>query len=217
MADTVVLDLDGTISNPHVGIARSINFALSHFGFEPKPEQELARFIGPPLDQTFEVLCGKGPAVVELVAKYRERYVEVGYAENTIYPGVSEVLVSLSEAGVRLGVCTSKRSDIAQKVLEMFGVSNHFSFVHGGDVGITKKDQILELRATGEVTATSWMVGDRDIDILAARAAEMFSAGVLWGFGSKEELDACRPDRLLAKPRDLITIPVMPGGTRLTQ
>ena len=119
-----VFDLDGTISDPAEGIHRSLDYALGAFGHAPIREGELSRFIGPPLDQTFSALvAGATPDhIAALVAKYRERYSDVGFAENVVYPGMPAVLRELDAAGVGLGLCTSKRADFADRILRRFGL-----------------------------------------------------------------------------------------------
>ena len=163
----VVFDLDGTLSNPLVGFARSINHALALQGRPERAPEELARFIGPPLDDTArELTGGDDPAAcARLIADYRQRYGETGYAENTLYDGIPEALHALRAAGATLGVCTSKRVDFAQAILAQFGLRELFSFVSGGDIGVHKWQQLQALRASGRVDAASMMVGDRDVDL----------------------------------------------------
>src|SRR6185503_10304716 len=94
--DVLLFDLDGTLSDPLVGIGRSINYALSHFGYPELPLSQLAVHVGPPLDQSFSAITGLGSATAldGFVAKYRERYGEIGYSENILYPGIPELLLS---------------------------------------------------------------------------------------------------------------------------
>lgn len=141
--------------------------------------------------------------MLALVAKYRERYRDVGYAENTLYPGIADALARLSSDGVHMGVCTSKRRDFAEQILELFGLRPHFNFVNGGDVGVGKGDQLRALLEQGTVRPTSTMIGDRAVDIEAARANGLAAVGVLWGYGTKAELLRVGPDRLLESPMAL--------------
>ena len=123
--DFLVFDLDGTISDPKDGIVRSLNYALSAHGFASQDEIELSTFIGPPLDSTFKALTKSDnpELILSLVAKYRERYSDVGFSENVLYSGISEVLEQLSSiSGLELGICTSKRADFAERILELFGL-----------------------------------------------------------------------------------------------
>ena len=199
-----LFDLDGTISDPITGIARSFNHALTALGFEEVSENRIAKFIGPPLDETFAVLCEteSGKLVDQLVIKYRERFSAVGYSENVLYPGVRKALANLYEKKVHMAICTSKRADYAWKILRMFELDGLFRFVDGGDVGIRKEQQIARMLADGKITGNAMMVGDRSVDLAAAHASGLASAGVLWGYGSREEPERENPSRLFEAPAE---------------
>ena len=140
-SDYLIFDLDGTISDPKVGMARSINFALEYHDFESHEENEIGKLIGLPLDQMYAQLVNATETflVTSLVAKYRERYYEIGYAENILYEGMETSLRYLhSKTESHLGICTSKPANMAQKILENFGLDQLFEFVSGGDIGIEK-------------------------------------------------------------------------------
>ena len=119
---------------------------------------------------------------------------------------IPETLHILRARGYRLGICTGKRVDFADKILEMFGLIHHFAFIDGGDVGISKQQQLQKLRATDTVKADATMIGDRDIDITSAHANGLDAIGVLWGFGSHAELEACGTQRFAANPSDLLEL-----------
>jgi phosphoglycolate phosphatase len=206
--DVIVFDLDGTISDPLVGIGRSINYALSHFGYAEHPLEQLSVHVGPPLDQAFSALTGlsSSSALDGFVTKYRERYGEIGYSENVLYPGIPPAVHRLSESGIKLGVCTSKRVDFAEKILELFGLKSYFSFVSGGEIGRHKWQQLETLLENGVITQSTVMVGDRGVDITAAHRNGLHAAGVLWGHGSREELEAEQPRYLFAKPEELLSL-----------
>ena len=206
--DVVVFDLDGTLSDPLVGIGRSINYALSHFGYAPLELGQLAIHIGPPLDEAFRAITGvqSQDELNGFVAKYRERYADVGYSENVLYPGIREALVALDAAGASLGVCTSKRVDFAEQVLELFDLRSHFRFVDGGEIGIQKWQQIGALLRRGVISSSSVMVGDRSVDLVAAHRNGLQAAGVLWGHGSRSELESERPAYLFASPLELVSL-----------
>jgi phosphoglycolate phosphatase len=206
--DVILFDLDGTLSDPLVGIGRSINYALSHFGYAELPLAQMSVHVGPPLDQAFSAITGlTAPLALDgFVTKYRERYGEIGYSENVLYPGIPPALHSLSQSGMKLGLCTSKRADFAEKILELFGLSSYFSFVSGGEIGVHKWQQIRTLLETGAITQSTVMVGDRAVDITAAHRNGLESAGVLWGHGSRRELEAERPRYLFAKPEELLCL-----------
>ncbi|MCX5727987.1 MAG: HAD hydrolase-like protein [Nitrospirae bacterium] len=202
---TIVFDLDGTISDPLVGISRSFNYALTHFGHAPVAETALLPHIGPPLDDAFRALTGISSAseIAAYVAKYRERYADIGYRENVLYPGVVESLQRLHAMGIPLGVCTSKRGDFAQRILELFEIRSLFRFVDGGDIGTPKWQQLEALIARGAISRDSVMVGDRGVDLQAAHRNGLSSAGVLWGYGSRQELEREHPRFLFAAPNEL--------------
>ena len=202
--DLILLDLDGTISDPISGIAKSINYALAALGFEEVSQSRVAKFIGIPIDETMAALSESESSklVNQLVIKYRERFAAVGYSENSLYPGVLEALMDLHEKKVPLAVCTSKRSDYAQKILQMFRLDSLFRFVNGGDVGTTKQEQIAQMLVKGQITENTIMIGDRAVDLAAAHAGGLTSAGVLWGYGSREELERENPSRLFESPEE---------------
>jgi phosphoglycolate phosphatase len=209
----IVLDLDGTISDPLIGIWRSINHALSGFGYAELTAEQAADCIGPPLDESFARITGTAsPAhLADLVARYRERYAELGYRENALYPGVTEALDALVARGTRLGLCTSKRRDFAEQILDLFGIRDRFDFVNGGEIGVKKSEQLAGLLQAGTIGPGSIMVGDRAVDVLAARANGLAAAGVLWGYGSREELESAGPHRLVERPPQLAELEWVSG------
>jgi phosphoglycolate phosphatase len=209
--DCLVFDLDGTISDPSLGIGRCLNYSLTAFGFPKLIEREVSHHIGPPLDLTFRQITGStsDTLIADMVAKYRERYGEIGYAENTLYPGISDAIHHLAKRQTPMGLCTSKRADFAEKVLELFQLRGYFSFISGGDIGIKKEERLHSLLENKTIGRNAIMIGDRAVDIHAAHANGIGSVGVLWGHGSLIELQEAFPDRLLERPeqlKDLITI-----------
>jgi phosphoglycolate phosphatase len=206
--DLVLFDLDGTLSDPLPGIGRSINYALSTFGYAPLELSKLAMYVGPPLDETFKSIAGiASPGEIDaLVARYRERYADIGYSENALYPGIADALMRLREAGVPLAICTSKRTDFAERILEMFGLRSCFSFVDGGDIGVHKWQQIQGLLSERRISTSTVMVGDRALDMAAAHRNGLQAAGVLWGHGSRAELTSEQPRYLFDSPPELLTL-----------
>ncbi len=203
--DLLVFDLDGTLSDPLEGIGRSINFALEHFGLPTHELSALAKYIGPPLHEAFmEMTAGDAALSQQLVEKYRERYATIGYAENFLYPGIEETLATLSEANVPMGVCTAKRIDFAERVLELFQIRKYFQFVDGGDSNTPKWKQMERLVAQGKVSTASLMIGDRAFDMIAAHRSGLAAAGVLWGYGSREELASESAEYFLNTPSELL-------------
>ena len=204
----LIFDLDGTLSDPALGFVRSVNYSLEAHGISPFEEDDPKKFIGPPLDGAFREILhfDQDKDVSSYVSKYRERYSDVGFSENTLYPGIPDVLVALPGLGFRLGVCTSKRVDFAERILTLFNIRDHFDFVNGAEVGIKKSSQLKELLAQNFINAHSIMIGDRRVDIEAAKANSMSSVGVLYGYGSKQEIEKANPEWIATDPKDLLNI-----------
>lgn len=204
----LLFDLDGTISDPIEGIGRSINHALESRGYKTHPLVDLAKYVGPPLDETFKAITGStdDAEISALIAKYRERYAEVGYSENILYPGIEGAVNTLREKGVPMAVCTSKRQDFADQILRMFGLREKFQFISGGDVGVRKWQQIEALIAEGAINRQAVMIGDRAVDLVAAHKNGLDSVGVLWGYGSRAELESESPRHLLTQPSELVML-----------
>ena len=204
----LIFDLDGTLTDPALGFVRSINFSLVAHGISPLEEENLKKFIGPPLDGAFrEILhLDQEKDVSSHISKYRERYSEVGFSENILYEGIPDVLVALRGLGFRLGVCTSKRVDFAERILTLFDIRQHFEFVNGAEVGVKKSSQLKELMSQNFIDAKSIMIGDRHVDIEAAKANSMRSVGVLYGYGSKQEIEEANPEWIATDPKGLLKI-----------
>lgn len=205
---TLLFDLDGTLSDPLPGFARSINYALESVGLDTRSQQELAQYIGPPLEGTLEALTqSDNPDLIAvLVAKYRERYLDVGYGENALYPGVIDALQELQSAGQRMAVCTSKPERTARLVLDLFELDGYFGFVSGGGIGVAKWMQIEQLLARSSICARTVMIGDRAIDLSAGHRNDVFAGGVLWGYGTCAELEAESPAHLYEHPSDWLSL-----------
>lgn len=208
---TLVFDLDGTLTDPAKGIVRCMNYALTTFDYMARPEHEITALIGPPLESAIAELSGEDDEIriKQLVAAYRERYGEFGFAENTVYPGIFDVLDQLKERQIPMGVCTSKLEKYAIKILKEFNLFDYFDFVSGvaGDSFNSPKSLQLErLLAEGQIDSAAIMIGDRSVDIDAANQNNLKSWGVLWGYGSKEELDTAGAAQLFESPLELLNI-----------
>ena len=206
MKAMLVFDLDGTISNPAAGIGQAINYALGRHGYPLISPDEVARFIGPPLKGTFHELTGaERPVILDLIASYRECYQE-SCIQNEIYPGVADALAELQGQGVSMGICTSKRADFAERILNHLGLRGYFSFISGGDVDIEKWQQLAALKEAGTIPPGSVMIGDRDVDIQAGKRNGLRTGGVLWGFGDRQELESEQTDFLFTQPGEWLGI-----------
>ncbi len=206
----LVFDLDGTISDPLEGMAKSINHALEHFGYPKRTFAELAKYVGPPLSKSFVEMTGVDDPS-PLIAKYRERYSETGYAENVMYAGMKEVLIRLRNAGAPMAMCTAKPEVFTRKILAMFGIADFFPILSChpvGLLGIPKGEQLRQMMVDGAIDDKAVMIGDRDVDIIAAKQNGLASCGVLWGYGARQELETHSPTYLARAPEDILTIPL---------
>jgi len=210
----VIFDLDGTLTDSRPGILRSTRYALQRLnqeksGAHPVPEESALDFmIGPPLRDTFAKLVGSAN-VEALLAHYRARYSTIGLFENTVFDGVPEALEALHAAGRRLFVATSKNEADARRILDHFGLAKFFAEIYGArnDGGRAIKSDLLTYLLAREKIGTSLanvaMIGDREFDILGAKAVGISAIGALWGYGSREELSAAGAERLIATPRQI--------------
>jgi phosphoglycolate phosphatase len=190
----LVFDLDGTLTDPELGISRCIVYALERMGV-PAPERtQLRRHIGPPLRQVFgDLLATSDPAFIErAVAVYRERFGEVGLYENELYPGTAEGIEHLAGSGHRLFVATTKAEVYARRITEHFQLGHHFVEVYGAALsgaGSHKSELLARLvMEHGIEPVESVMIGDRGSDVSGARVNGLRTVGVLWGYGTAEEL-----------------------------
>ncbi len=205
----LLFDLDGTLTDNLPGITRSIVHALERLD-APLPEPSaLRRCVGPPLRESFAWLLDTDDAgaIEAAIGHYRERYAEIGWRENVVYEGIDAALAGLTDASRRIFLCTSKPEIYARRIVQLFGLSLHLDGIYGADLAGNYDDKAIllaHLIATEHLDpAQAVMVGDRAQDIRAARVNGTRSIGVLWGYGSREELaDA---DALAATPADLAT------------
>ena len=194
----LLFDLDGTLTDPMEGITRSVQYALRHFGIEVSDLRELCPFIGPPFAESFRTFYGfDDRQTSEAVAVSREYFTEKGIFENR-----------LASNGYTLCVATSKPRVFAERILDHFGIARYFSFV--GGTGLdgslpTKADVIAHVLAGSNITdrGTALMIGDRKYDILGAKTIGIDSAGVLYGYGDRAELEAAGADYILPAIPDL--------------
>jgi phosphoglycolate phosphatase len=191
---TVLFDLDGTLTDPREGITRSIAHALERMGIAPPALDDLVFAIGPPLRASLASLIGTdAPSAVEqAIRHYRERFADVGLFENRPYDGIAEALDTLAARGARLMVATSKPEVYARRIVEHFALGAHFEAVHGCELDGTREDK-RELIAHmiprhGLDASRAVMVGDRGVDMRAARHHGLAGLGALWGYGSRAEL-----------------------------
>ena len=204
----VFFDLDGTLTNPELGITSCIQYAAEYYGLKTKRE-DLRKYIGPPLRDTFVELIDEDHAD-DAVKKYRERFAPVGLFENEVYPGVPETLEKLKDMGYVLCTASSKPQNFVDTILEHFDLKKYFDFIGGAtmDGRISKKEDVINivLDETGFTPQDVLMVGDRMYDLTGAAEFGMDAVGVLYGFGSREELSAYDSIALIDNICELIKI-----------
>ncbi len=208
----IMFDLDGTLSDSGPGIRKAVKYALNKYGMTENDDSKLNRFVGPPLYDSFEMFYGfSKEKSVEAVKFFREYYVDTGLYENTPYDGIEEVLKTLKNAGKTLIVATSKPERLAVKILEHFGLSKYFDEIAGAtdDGSIVKKADVINLalhRQNISDLSLCVMVGDRASDTIGARKLGIDSMGVLYGYGSKEEMDEINPEYIAENVLDIARI-----------
>lgn len=205
-------DLDGTITDPAIGITNSVIYALKKFGITAESRSGLYKFIGPPLADSFENFCGfSKKQAKEAVGYYREYYADRGIFENRVYDGCEDMLKRLSESGKTLAVATSKPEIFAKRILDHFSLSRYFFCVAGADLEgrRVKKDEVIAdaLDACAVMDKSrAIMIGDTRYDIEGARKAGIDSLGVLYGYGSRVELEAAGASYLAETVADIADI-----------
>ncbi|MBE7022621.1 MAG: HAD family hydrolase [Ruminococcaceae bacterium] len=204
----ILFDLDGTLTDPMTGITKSVRYALESYGIKVNALTELTGFIGPPLKASFQHYYGfSEEQATEAVEKYREYFSVTGLFENEVYPGIPELLKALSDRGCRLYVATSKPTVYAEQILRHFKLDTYFTFVGGSLLSGERVEKVDVLRyVLGEnkiETEAAVMIGDRRFDIEGAKACGISSIGVLYGYGSREEMAVAGPDALAESVSDL--------------
>ena len=208
----IVFDLDGTLTDPKIGITSAIRFALSRMGYPEPPAEELLDWIGPPLFDSFIDKFSMTPAqALKAVDYYREYYSDRGLYENHPYQGVEALLKKLQADGVDLYVATSKPEVYARKILDHFGLSDYFRWIAGStlDGRISRKEDVLDYLTDQCLIGREdsvLMVGDRRFDVEGARHAGFDSGAVLYGYGSREELEYCDPNYIFESPEHILKI-----------
>ena len=210
MYSCLLFDLDGTLTDPGLGITNSVMYALQKFGITVENRASLYPFIGPPLRESFERYYGFSPEQsAQALAFYREYFRDRGLYENEVYDGVAPLLGELKAQGKTLFVATSKPETFAVEILRHFRLDGYFDFIAGAtmDESRNKKGDVIRYAlAQGAVSdpATAVMIGDREQDVRGAQECGLDSIGVLYGYGSREELTAAGATYLAATPQDLL-------------
>jgi len=208
----ILFDLDGTLTDPGIGITNSVMYALKKFGIEVDDRASLYKFIGPPLLESFQKFYGFSKEDSELGLKYyREYFKPKGLYENKVYEGIESLLQELKKKGKKLLVATSKPEGFAIEILKHFHLLDYFDFVAGASMDekrVKKADVITYALESYGITDKSSviMVGDREHDVLGAKENELKSIGVLYGYGDYEELVHAGADYVAQNPEDILQI-----------
>ena len=195
MYDTILFDLDGTLTDSGLGITKAVQYALRQMGYEVPERESLFCFIGPPLHRSFQKHYRMDEATsVEAVRQFRVYYNQMGgILENEVYGGIRELLAALKQAGKRLMVATSKPQAAAELVMHHFGLDEYVPEIIGGtdDPRRNTKGKVIAwaLREYGVEPGTAVMVGDREHDVLGAAENGIPCIGVTWGYGDRPELE----------------------------
>lgn len=209
MNKNILFDLDGTLTDSGEGIMNCAEFALRHFGI-PVPARDTMRvFVGPPLSDTFMRFGVPESNVQEAIEVYRSRYIPVGKYENTLYPGIYQVLEALHRDGFKLYVATSKPEAMSIEILEHFEIAKFFDRICGASLDSSRstKDEVIaylleEVRPDGNLI----MVGDTKYDVLGAAVHKLPTIGVSWGYGTVEDLIEAGAVSIAHSPVELLSL-----------
>lgn len=198
MYQYILFDLDGTLTDPKEGITKSVQYALKHMGIEEPDLDNLIRFIGPPLTESFKVFYGiEGARMEEAIAKFRERFSTKGIFENGVYDGIHDLLAAPKNEGKTLAVATSKPWVFAERILEKYELRQYFDVVVGSELDEktrSSKTEVIEevlrrLKLDNKDLQSVIMVGDRKHDIIGANNCHLHSVGVYFGYAEPGELE----------------------------
>ena len=208
MIDTILFDLDGTLTDSGLGITRAVQYALGQMGYEVPPRESLFSFIGPPLHKSFQKHYGMDEETSrEAVRQFRVYYNQMGgILENEVYPGVREMLDTLKKAGKRLIIATSKPQAAAELVMHHFGLDEYIPEIVGGtdDPRRNTKGKVIAwvLGENGVDPTAAIMVGDREHDVLGAAENGISAIGITWGYGDRQELESAGAKIVLDTPAE---------------
>lgn len=211
MYQYILFDLDGTLTDPKLGITSCVQHALRKFGIEEPDRDMLELFIGPPLSNSFREFYGfDEEKIQQAIAYYRERFSTIGLFENEIYPGIPQMLKELQESGRHLAVASSKPTVFVTQILEHFGIHAYFEVIVGSELDGTrvKKEEVVEEALRQLLHGTEQrrdvvMVGDRKFDIEGAKAYHIDSVGVAYGYAAQGELEAAGADVIVETVEEL--------------
>lgn len=214
----ILFDLDGTLSDPEIGITKSVQYALHKLGIEESDSDKLKSFIGPPLQDSFATYYNFNEEdTQQAIEFYRERFIKKGMYENELYSDIPALLKGLKQEGFILVVATSKPTVFAEEILQYFKIDHFFEYIVGSNLDGTRTAKteiiqyILEQYKTRELKEFI-MIGDREHDLIGANNSGIDAIGVTYGFGSYEELEACQPKYIVSNVKQLTDILVGTKG-----
>lgn len=190
----ILFDLDGTLTDPYEGITKSVQYSLRPFGIEAKQE-ELTKFIGPPMRDSYRDYYGLNPEQTQAaIAKYRERFQEVGLYENELYDGICEMLQALKNDGRILAVASSKPQVFVERILDYFHITEPFTCICGSYLDGRRTEKVEVVEAVIEMLhiqdrSEALLVGDRIHDVVGAKKAGIECVGAAYGYGGRQELE----------------------------
>ena len=203
---SIFFDLDGTLSDPKVGTTKSIQYALERLNVPVPTVENLLWCIGPPLRASFKDLLDEARAD-EAVALYRDRFGDVGLFENDLYDGISATLDALQNSGIRLFVATRKPHFYARRIVEHFGIAKYIERVFGSKMDGTRADKsdllAYALAETCIEAADCAMIGEREHDMIGAVNNALYGVGALYGYGTRQELQASGAWRFVVSPTEI--------------
>ncbi len=222
-SQVVLFDLDGTITDSAPGIIACIRYALDDMDLAGPDDETMRSFLGPPLVDTFINHFGVTAAQSkQMIAKYRERYHDVGEYENSVYPGLPEILADLCAQGATVATATSKPTASATRILTHFKLDGYFTFIGGAEMHGARQHKadviahtLEELGIADPTSSKIHMVGDRSHDVLGAKQFGIATIGVLWGYGSHAELAEAGAIAIVDDParlRALLGLEPIPHG-----
>ncbi|HEL1762202.1 TPA: HAD family hydrolase [Streptococcus suis] len=208
MYQTILFDLDGTLTDSGQGILNSVAYALEKMGIEEPDAANLNRFIGPPLYESFSRFYQLSPEDTQsAVDAFRVYFKEKGMFENQLYPGIIPLLEELRTVGKTLVIATSKPEIFAKQILEHFGIAHYFDVIAGASLDssrISKADVIgYAINQLEAFPKHAVMIGDREHDIEGARRHQLPAIGVLYGYGSKQEFEKAGATMIVETVQDL--------------
>ena len=209
MYDTILFDLDGTLTDPGEGITNSVAYALKKYDIEVSDRSELYKFIGPPLKDSFMRYYSFSEEKAEqAIAYYREYFRDIGIFENRVYEGVEDMLKALCDEEKTIVLATSKPEEFAVRILEHFDLKKYFNVVAGAsmDSSRSKKGDVIAYAISlceDFCKDTAVMIGDREHDVIGAKENGLKSIGVLYGYGNRAEMEAAGADFIVESIEEL--------------